>query len=123
MQSRCLLNEKVEDCWKRAWDFYDKTFVNRIYKLMLNPDDIIDDIESFLSGTYGTFGVQRTFHEFQDKRWRPSPEGLKLQKNGLINLLLSKNINISPVFSESDVAKAERDVHKDVYKRQPCFFG
>ncbi|MCB6971975.1 MULTISPECIES: hypothetical protein [Butyricimonas] len=111
IQSRCLLNEKIEDCWKRAWDFYDKTFVNKIYELMKNPDDIRNDIASFLSGTYGVFGVQRVFVVFQDKKARPSGEWLKLQKHGLINLLLAENINISPIFDGSDVSAAERDVH------------
>lgn len=111
IQSRCLLNEKIEDCWKRAWDFYDKTFVNKVYKLVKNPDDIRYDIASFLSGAYGNFGVQRVFIVFEDRNARPSGEWLKLQKHGLINLLLAEDINISPIFNESDVPAAERDVH------------
>lgn len=111
IQSRCLLNEKVEDCWKRAWDLYDRIFINKIFRLVKNPNDIINDIQSFLSGSYGTFGVRRVFVLFQDKKNRPSVEMLKLQKNGLVNFLYSRGIGITPIFSDSDIPNAEHDVH------------
>lgn len=108
VQSRCLLDEAIEDCWKRAWDFYDQTFENKIYTMVTNPDDVKKDLTNFLPGSYS---VDIVFRIFNDKNKRPNIEFLKREKNGLINLLRSSGLNIPPVFDGDDLNYVENYIH------------
>lgn len=50
--TKCMINERVYECWDRAWDYYDDKYLNIVYKRIKDVAAVKKELCNYVSGSW-----------------------------------------------------------------------